>query len=97
MHIRIGIFVQRHHQAGEVDLPSHLEIKEVAIDIDTTLHQVVVDDGRGKIFHKITASTINIERAIKTHIAFKIIEVKACQVHFYLRTELRYFIFLEKM
>ena len=44
MHKGIGIFVERHHQAGKVHLAGHFEVKEITIQIDASHHQIIVDD-----------------------------------------------------
>ena len=58
MHIEIHIFLEILHKGGKVHEASHLKIKEVAIQVDATLHQVVVDDGRVEVFHEVLAATV---------------------------------------
>ena len=57
---RIEIFVECLRQGGKIDLTSHLEIEEVAVDIDAALHQVVVDDVCIEIVHPIGPTAIAI-------------------------------------
>ena len=65
MHKGIGVFVEGHQQTGEVHLTRHLEIEEIAIHLDTTLHQVVVDDRSIETFHEIRPTAVTIQCAVK--------------------------------
>ena len=62
---RISVFIQHGHEAGKVHLTSHLEVEEVTGNVDTTLHEVVVEDGSVEIIHDISASTITIDGIVK--------------------------------
>ena len=78
-------------------MPCHLEIEEVAVDVDATLHQIVVEKRRREVFHEISASAVAIKRTVETHHAFQIIEVEARHVDIDLCTEFRDFILVEEM
>ena len=81
MHEVVDIFIERHHQAGEIDLSRHLEIEEVAVQLDAALHEVVVDNRSIEILHLVTASAIDVNGAVDLHRAFQIVEVEAFHVH----------------
>ena len=86
---RIAILVQYGHEAGEVHLTGHLEVEEVAGDIDAALHEVVVEDGGIEIIHDIAASAITIDGVVKVKLTLHVIDVETFQVGNDVRADFR--------
>ena len=49
--IGVDVLFEGHGNGGEIHLSSHLEIEKVAVEVDTLLEQVVVDDVGVELFH----------------------------------------------
>ena len=80
MHKRVTKFVENGDETGKIHLSCHLEIEEVASNVDFALHKVVVDDRSIKTIHTITTASISIYGVIKVELAFKVIKIETSQV-----------------
>ena len=80
MHEIVAIFVERHGKRGKIHLATHLKVEEVVVDVDTALHQVVIDDARVETLHVVFALAVSIHRAVQMKRAFQIVNVEARHV-----------------
>ena len=81
MDIMVHVFLEHREHFGKIHLARHLEVEEVAVHVDATLHQVVIHNGGGEFIHEIASTAVAIHRAVDAHLAFQFVEVESGQVH----------------
>ena len=96
MHKRITEFVKDRDKASKIHLACHLEVEEVAVNVDAPLHKVVVEDGSIKAVHTIASSPITINGVVEVKLAFEVVDVEAFQVGHNVRADFRNGVILDQ-